>query len=42
MYMGNKGSEICINKPLDMRLNSPAVDPAKEMQKGMITAKKKK
>lgn len=37
--MGNKGSKICINKPLDTRLKSLAVEPAKEMQKDMIMAK---
>lgn len=40
--MGDKGSEICINKALDARLNSLAVVPAKEMQKNMIKAKQTK
>lgn len=41
--MGSKGSEICINKHLDMRLNRLAADePAKEMQKDMTKAKQNK
>lgn len=39
MYIGNKSSKICINKPLDMKLNSLAVEHAKKMQKDVIKAK---
>lgn len=36
---GNKSSKICTNKPLDMRLNSLAVEHAKKMQKDNIKDK---
>lgn len=39
MYLGNKSNKISINKPLDMRLNSLAVEHAKKMQKDIIKAK---